>query len=89
MAVLIDLYSRSVVGWAMSERMTAELVDNALKMAYWKRLPAKGLMVHHDRGSQYASFRYRETLKEHGSVLNMSRKGNCWDTLQRKASFAR
>lgn len=87
LAVLIDLYSRKVVGWAMSERMTATLVDDALKMAYWKRRPDEGLMVHHDRGSQYASHLYRETLQEYGFVLSMSRKGNCWDNAPSESFF--
>ncbi len=87
LAVLIDLYSRMVVGWAMSARMTMDLVDDALKMAIWKRRPSKELMVHHDRGSQYASDRYRQTLNEHQYVLSMSRKGNCWDNAPAESFF--
>ena len=79
LAALIDLYSRAVVGWAMSERMTAHLANDALMMATWKRKPAKGLMLHSDRGSQYASDLYQKTIKDHGFVCSMSRKGNCWD----------
>jgi transposase InsO family protein len=79
LAVLIDLYSRAIVGWAMSERMTAEIVNNALMMAIWKRKPPKGLMVHSDRGSQYASDLYQKTIKDHGFICSMSRKGNCWE----------
>ena len=87
LAVLIDLYSRMVVGWAMSARMTADLVGDALKMAIGKRRPPKELMVHHDRGSQYASHRYRQTLDEHQYVLSMSRKGNCWDNAPAESFF--
>jgi len=87
LAVLIDLYSRMVVGWAMSARMSADLVNDALKMAIWKRRPPKALMVHHDRGSQYASTTYRQTLKEHQYVLSMSRKGNCWDNAPAESFF--
>jgi putative transposase len=79
LAVLIDLYSRKGVGWALSERMTAEFADPALRMAIRKRCPPKGLMLHHDRGSQYASALYGQSLTEHGFVLSMSRRGNCWD----------
>jgi len=87
LAVLIDLYSRAVVGWAMLERITAELANDALVMAVWKRKPNKGLMVHSDRGSQYASGLYQKTIKNHGFICSMSRKGNCWDTPLQKVSF--
>jgi transposase InsO family protein len=87
LAVLIDLYSRAIVGWAMSERMPAELVNNALMMAICKRKPAKGLMVHSDRGSQYASELYQKTIKDHGFICSMSRKGNCWDNAPSESFF--
>lgn len=87
LAVLIDLYSRAVVGWAMSERMTAPLVKDALMMATWKRKPSKGLMVHSDRGSQYASDLYQKTLRKHGFICSMSRKGNCWDNAPSESFF--
>ena len=80
LAVLIDLYSRMVVGWSMSNRMTAQLATDALLMAIWRRRPAKGLMAHSDRGSQYASSLYQKTLKGKWFICSMSRKGNCWDT---------
>lgn len=79
LAVLIDLCSRAVVGWSMAERMTAHWVNDALTMAIWKRKPSKGLLVHSDRGSQYASTLYQKTLQERGFICSMSRKGNCWD----------
>ena len=87
LAVLIDLYSRAVVGWAMSERITADLVNDALVMAVWKRKPNKGLMVHSDRGSQYASGLYQKTIKKHGFICSMSRKGNCWDNAPSESFF--
>jgi len=79
LAVVIDLYSRKVVGWGMSSRMKASLVCDALTMAIWQRKPSAGLIVHSDRGSQYASWQYRRLLKKNGFVGSMSRKGNCWD----------
>lgn len=79
LAVVIDLYSRKVVGWSMSSRMKASLVCDALTMAIWQRKPSAGLIVHSDRGSQYASWQYRRLLKKHALVGSMSRKGNCWD----------
>ncbi|MCU7806155.1 MAG: IS3 family transposase [Candidatus Thiodiazotropha sp. (ex Lucinoma borealis)] len=79
LVVLIDLYSRAIVGLAMSERMPAQLVNVALLMAIWKRKPPKGLMVHSDRGSQYASDLYQNTIKDNGFICSMSRKGSCWD----------
>jgi putative transposase len=87
LAVLIDLYSRKGVGWALSERMTAEFVDQALRRAIRKRCPPKGLMLHHDRGSQYASALYGQRLTEHGFVLSMSRRGNCWDNAPAESFF--
>jgi len=79
LAVVIDLFSRKVVGWSMGSRMKAELVCDALKMAIWQRKPKRGLIVHSDRGSQYASHDYRKLLKLYGCVGSMSRKGDCWD----------
>ena len=87
LAVLIDLYSRAVVGWAMSERMTAQLANDALIMAIWKRRPSQGLMVHSDRGSQYASELYQKTLKDHVFICSMSRKANCWDNAPSESFF--
>lgn len=87
LAVLIDLYSRSVVGWAMSNRMTATLVNDALLMACFKRRPARGLIVHSDRGSQYASHLYQATLTEKGFICSMSRRGNCWDNAPAESFF--
>ena len=79
LAVVIDLYSRRVVGWAMDRRMKQALVIRALMMAINLRQPPPGLLHHSDRGSQYASYAYRDLLKQHGMIASMSRKGNCWD----------
>jgi len=87
LATVIDLYSRRVVGWSMGSRMTAQLVCAALKMAIWQRCPSAGLIVHSDRGSQYASKAYRHLLKAHGFIGSMSRKGNCWDNSVAESFF--
>jgi putative transposase len=87
LAVFLDLYSRQVVGWAMSAWMTADLVIDALQMARWRRRPGKGLLVHSDRGSQYASGRFQALLKDQGCVCSMSRKGNCWDNAPAESFF--
>ncbi len=79
LAVMLDLYARKVVGWAMALTMHAELVCAALQLAIAKRQPAPGLIVHSDRGSQYASALHQALLARHGLVGSMSRKGNCWD----------
>ena len=79
LAIVLDLFSRKVVGWAMAPSMPAELVCAALRMAMQQRQPAPGLIVHSDRGSQYASAQYQALLTEHGFICSMSRKGNCWD----------
>jgi putative transposase len=81
LAVVIDLFSRQVVGWSLREDMTRDIVIDALRMAWFKRHPSKqaGLIFHSDRGSQYASQDYREVLAEYGITASMSRRGNCWD----------
>jgi putative transposase len=87
LAVVIDLYSRQVVGWSMAEHMRTKLVNDALLMAVWKRKPEKGLMWHTDRGSQYASESHRALLTQHGIRQSMSRKGNCWDNSVSESFF--
>ncbi len=79
LAVVIDLFSRRVVGWCMDKRQSKSLVIRALLMAINIRRPGAGLIHHSDRGSQYASLKYQAILKQHGIVCSMSRKGNCWD----------
>lgn len=87
LAVIIDLFSRKVVGWSMSSRMKASLVCDALRMAIWQRKPKTGLMAHSDRGSQYVSHAYQRLLKAYGYRGSMSRKGNCWDNAVAESFF--
>lgn len=79
LACVLDLYSRLVVGWAMSEHNDRQLVIAALGMAYFQRRPARGLVHHSDRGSVYCSHDYQKLLKQYGMVCSMSRKANCYD----------
>jgi putative transposase len=79
LAVILDLFSRRVVGYAMSERIDRELVLEALRKALWSRPEARDLVHHSDRGSQYASHDYRDALDKAGIMCSMSRRGNCWD----------
>lgn len=79
LAAVLDLYSRKIIGWAMAPTMPATLVSTALQMAIAQRQPPAGLIVHSDRGSQYASAEYQALLHRHGLRCSMSRKGNCWD----------
>lgn len=87
LAVILDLYSRQVVGWSMSERMTADLACNALQMALFKRKRPKGVIVHSDRGSQYCSHAYRQLLEKHQLLGSMSAKGNCYDNACAESFF--
>jgi putative transposase len=79
LAVVMDLYSRMVVGWGMSERMTSALVINALQMALWRRKMPRGVIVHSDRGSQYCCYDYQKLLTENGLIASMSKRGDCYD----------
>jgi len=85
LAVVIDLYSRRVVGWHLDRRMGTALVSRAFMMAINLRNPPKGLLHHSDRGSQYASHAYQALLRQHDMVCSMSRTGNCWE--MRRLSF--
>ena len=87
LATVIDLYSRLVVGWAMSERMTAQLACDALKMALWRRRMPTDVIVHSDRGSQYCSEAYQALLEAHGLICSMSGKGNCYDNACAESFF--
>lgn len=88
LAVVLDLYSRKVIGWATGSRLTADLAENALTMALWRRKPKSGLLHHSDRGSQYAAHVYQQQLASHGIECSMSRKGNCWDNACMESFFA-
>lgn len=87
LAVVIDLYSRLVVGWAMSERMKADLVCDALKMALWRRRMPRNVIVHSDRGSQYCSNEYQALIKAYRLQCSMSAKGNCYDNACAESFF--
>lgn len=89
LAVVIDLFSRQVVGWSMRTDMTRDIVIDALRMAWFKRHPDKqaGLIFHSDRGSQYASEDFRAALHEYNITPSMSRRGNCWDNACSEALF--
>jgi putative transposase len=87
LAVVIDLFNREVVGWAIKERMTADIVTDALSMAWFRRRPEPGLIHHSDRGSQYASAVFQALLAEYGMTCSMSRKGNCWDNAPTESFF--
>lgn len=79
LAVVLDLHSRAVVGWALSTTLHTGVVLEALMMALLRRRPAKGLLFHSDRGAQYCSGDFRNAAAHHGLIQSMSRKGNCWD----------
>lgn len=87
LAVVLDMFSRRVVGWAMSETMPQELTMTALQMAITNRRPVPGLVHHSDRGSQYAARAYRRLLEEHSMLCSMSRKGDCWDNAPMESFF--
>lgn len=87
LAVVLDLYTRQIVGWAMRERMTKELVIDALRMAWFRRRPQPGLIHHSDRGSQYCSHDFQKQLGDYGMLASMSRKGNCWDNAPSESFF--
>jgi putative transposase len=87
LAVILDLFTRKVVGWAMRDHMRAELTIAALTMAIQRRRPGAGLIHHSDRGSQYAAGDYRDILQAAAIAQSMSRKGNCWDNAPMESFF--
>jgi transposase InsO family protein len=87
LAVVIDLYSRKVVGWSMSDRIKEGLVIDALRMALFRRKVSSKLLLHSDRGSQYSSENYQQLLRQHQIECGMSRKGNCWDNAVAESFF--
>jgi putative transposase len=87
LAVVLDLFNREIVGWSIKSRMTADIVTDALTMAWFRRRPAPGLIHHSDRGSQYASHAHRDKLTEYGMRCSMSRKANCWDNAPAESFF--
>ena len=87
LAIVLDLFNREVIGWSLKPRMTADIVTDALTMAWFRKKPTTGLIHHSDRGSQYASQAYQSKLQEYGIVCSMSRKGNCWDNAPTESCF--
>ena len=89
LAVIMDLFSRQIIGWAVDETMTTELILEAFNMAVARRQVTPGLILHSDRGVQYRSGEYQQVLEEHGIRASMSRKGNCWDNAVMESFFSR
>ena len=87
LAVVIDLYSRRIVGWSMNRCISRRLVMDALTMSIWRSKPARGLIFHSDRGSQYCSYDFQNLLKKHGILSSMSRKGDCRDNAVAESFF--
>ena len=87
LAIVLDLFNREVIGWSLKPRMTADIVTDALTMAWFRRKPAPGVLHHSDRGSQYASHVFQDKLAEYGMSCSMSRKGNCWDNAPTESWF--
>ncbi|HCO5884295.1 TPA: IS3 family transposase, partial [Escherichia coli] len=87
LAVVVDLFSRKIIGWSMQSRMTKDIVLNALLMAVWRRNPEKQVLVHSDQGSQYTSHEWQSFLKSHGLEGSMSRRGNCHDNAVAESFF--
>ena len=87
LAAVMDVFSRKIVGWCMRDRMSKNLVLDALEMAYRRQSPGRGLVFHSDRGSQYASHEYQKRLWRYGMIGSMSRKGNCWDNAPMESFF--
>lgn len=87
LAAVLDLFNREIVGWSIKPRMTVDIVNDALTMAWFRRKPAPGLIHHSDRGSQYASHAFQAKLTEYGMLCSMSRKGNCWDNAPAESFF--
>lgn len=89
LATVMDLYSRSIVGWALDTQMTETLITAALKMAFERRAIEPDLIIHSDRGVQYRSHKYIDFMKSKGCKPSMSRKGNCWDNAPMESFFSR
>ena len=87
-AVVLDLYSRRIVGWSMKSEMTAQLVIDALVMAVWRRGMPRELLHHSDQGSQYTSEAFQRLLSAHGITCSMSRRGDCWDNAAMESFFS-
>ena len=87
LAVIIDQFSRQIMGWSMAKRMTADLVYDVLRMSIFKRKRAKHVIVHSDRGNHYCFHAYRQLLQQHQMLGSMSAKGNCYDNACAESFF--
>ena len=87
LAVMLDLFSRQVIGWSMQSRMESDLVMRALLMAVWRRQPTEEVIVHSDQGSQYTNYDWQDFLKAHDLISSMSRRGNCHDNAVAESFF--
>ena len=87
LAIVLDFFNREIVGWALKDRLTADLATDALTMAWFRRRPSAGLIHHSDRGVQYASGAFQAKLADYGMRCSMSRKGNCWDNAPTESFF--
>lgn len=87
LSVIMDLFSRKIIGWSMDSRMKETLTLDALKMALFRRKIKSGLLLHSDRGSQYAATSYQDLIAENNIICSMSRKGNCWDNAAMESFF--
>ena len=88
LAVVLDLFSRRIIGWSMKDAMTAQMVTDALMMAIWRRGRPKALMHHSDQGSQYTSEAFQRLMADHDITCSMSRSGNCWDNAAMESFFS-
>ena len=88
LAVVLDLFSRRMVGWSMKSRMSAELVTDALVMALWRRRPGQALLHHSDQGSQFTSALFQRLMDGHGIECSLSHRGDCWDNSAMESFFS-
>ena len=88
LAVVLDLFTRKVVGWSVDQSMTSQLVVDAMQQAIDRERPEGSVLCHSDRGSQYASNQYQTVLKDNGMTCSMSRRGDCWDNAPMESFFA-
>jgi len=88
LAVIVDLFSRQVIGWSMKDNQSREIILDAFMMAYWRRRPTSEVMIHSDQGSQYGSDDWYRFLRDHNMKASMSRRGNCWDNAVAESFFS-
>ncbi|MCG9737769.1 IS3 family transposase [Shewanella insulae] len=89
LAAVMDLFSRTIVGWALDTSMTVKLISDALTMAFGRRQIEPGLMIHSDRGVQYRAVAYQDLIRSSGAIISMSRRSNCWDNAAMESFFSR